>query len=81
VRTEVRLGRAQVVPVGLPFDAVASSRDKVALDAEQLLDDALTLFTRPTTSATSAVDRASCNRMLESSAKPKPANRAAAADQ
>ena len=36
---EVRLGRAQVVPVGLRLDADPSTETSVALDAEQLLDE------------------------------------------
>ena len=38
---EIRLGRAQVVPVGLRLHAEALDRDELALDAEQALDHAL----------------------------------------
>jgi hypothetical protein len=38
---EIRLGRPQVVPVGLRLHPDASDGDELALDAEQPLDDAL----------------------------------------
>src|SRR4051794_8447408 len=41
---EVRLGRAQMVPVGLRLHAQPFDGHGLALDAEQLLDDALRLL-------------------------------------
>ena len=41
---EIRLGRAQVVPVGLGLHAEPFDGDELALDAEQTLDDALGLL-------------------------------------
>jgi len=40
-------GRAQVVPVGLRLHADPLDGDELALDAEQLLDDALRLLVAP----------------------------------
>ena len=47
VVAEVGLGRAQVVPVGLLLHADAFDGDELALDAEQLLDDALRFLVAP----------------------------------
>ena len=44
---EVRLRRAQVIPVGLGLHAEAHDRDGLALDAEQVLDDALRFLVAP----------------------------------
>jgi hypothetical protein len=41
---EIRLGRPQVVPVGLRLDAQTFDRDEFPLDPEQPLDDALRLL-------------------------------------
>jgi hypothetical protein len=41
---EIRLGRSQVVPVGLRLYAEPFDRDELALDAEQSLDRALRLL-------------------------------------
>ena len=47
VVAEVRLRRAQVVPVGLGLHALPSDGDELALDAEQPLDDALRSLVAP----------------------------------
>src|SRR5918992_4463412 len=43
-RAEIRLGRPQMVPVGLRLHAEPFDGDELALDAEQLLDYALRLL-------------------------------------
>jgi hypothetical protein len=44
---EIRLGRAQVVPVGFRLHAEPFDGDELALDAEQTPDDALRLLVAP----------------------------------
>src|SRR3954452_21848284 len=44
---EVRLGRLEVVPVGVRLDAAPFDGDGLALDAEQLLDHALRVLVAP----------------------------------
>src|SRR2546421_2606825 len=41
LEAEIRLGRTQVVPVGLRLHAEPFNGDELALDAQQTLDDAL----------------------------------------
>jgi hypothetical protein len=53
---EIRLGRTQVIPVGLSFDAAPCDGDELALDAEQTLDDALGLLVAPLAEVTVADD-------------------------